>query len=380
MEKIRLHFVDFYDSSLFAKESITDFTQRFGASYKFTLDSKNPQFLFYGAKDPIAELNGEHCLYPDACKIFITGECVIPNFNFYDYAIGNDYLNLGDRYIRCPDLYLNRVASINKNWKKLSKEEVKARKKFCNLIYSHGSMMGWTPRKDFFTLLSQYKKVDAAGVFLRNTDDLARLEVKMRRKDDEWTYAHYEIKRMFIKDYKFTIAFENQSYPGYTTEKILDAFMSRTVPIYWGNPRVTEDFVPSAFINANDFASLEDLAEEVKRLDQDDEAYMEMLNTHPIPEAHRSGDYWGDRRAQFLKSIFDQGPVRSRRRPSMFPYEMDILNRNAAEKKHAPVAPGYYLARKMPPRLWSLILRFYKKICVYPLGRRLIHFIKKRFF
>lgn len=37
-----------------------------------------------------------------------------------------------------------------------------------------------------------------------------------------------------MRRYKFTIAFENQSYPGYVTEKIADALMAGTVPIYWG--------------------------------------------------------------------------------------------------------------------------------------------------
>ena len=186
--------------------------------------------------------------------------------------------------------------------------------------------MGWTPREDFFTLLSEYKRVDAAGVFLRNTDVLAEMEREMGVPKSQ------EAKRTFMKDYKFTIAFENQSYPGYTTEKILDAFMSRTVPIYWGNPRVTEDFVPGAFVNANDFASLEELAEEVKRLDQDDDAYMEMLNTRPIPEAHRSRDYWGDKRAQFLKSIFDQPPEKARRRPKAFPITMELHVENIRQR------------------------------------------------
>ena len=117
MEKIRLHFVDFYDSSLFAKESITDFTQRFGASYKFTLDSKNPQFLFCFVKSILSPFYGEHFLYPNACKIFMTGECVTPNFNFYDYAIGYDHLDWDERYIRCPP---PTSGSINRYCEKLA--------------------------------------------------------------------------------------------------------------------------------------------------------------------------------------------------------------------------------------------------------------------
>ena len=38
-----------------------------------------------------------------------------------------------------------------------------------------------------------------------------------------------------------TIAFENSSFPGYTTEKIFEPMLEGSIPIYWGNPRVDED-------------------------------------------------------------------------------------------------------------------------------------------
>ena len=57
----------------------------------------------------------------------------------------------------------------------------------------------------------------------------------------------------FQSRYKFSIAFKNFECPGYSTEKILDAFAARTIPIYWGNKRIVEDFNSEAFINAYDF-------------------------------------------------------------------------------------------------------------------------------
>ena len=43
-------------------------------------------------------------------------------------------------------------------------------------------------------------------------------------------------KLEFLRPYKFNLAFENASVPGYTTEKIVDAMQARAMPIYWGNP------------------------------------------------------------------------------------------------------------------------------------------------
>ena len=61
----------------------------------------------------------------------------------------------------------------------------------------------------------------------------------------------------FQKNYKFSIAFENTYCSGYTMEKLVDSFASQHIPLYYGNPRVAEEFNPKAFINAHDFNSLD---------------------------------------------------------------------------------------------------------------------------
>jgi hypothetical protein len=65
--------------------------------------------------------------------------------------------------------------------------------------------------------------------------------------------------------------------PGYTTEKIMDAMMVRSVPIYWGNPKIAEEFNPRSFLNYHDFPSEEALVEKIIELDRDDAKYMEYL-------------------------------------------------------------------------------------------------------
>ena len=42
-------------------------------------------------------------------------------------------------------------------------------------------------------------------------------------------------KAEIAADYKYMICFENDLYPGYVTEKALDAYHSGTVPLYWGD-------------------------------------------------------------------------------------------------------------------------------------------------
>lgn len=47
-----------------------------------------------------------------------------------------------------------------------------------------------------------------------------------------------------LAPYKYSFAFENYASDYYWTEKISDCFLSRTVPIYWGCPKIA-DFFPA---------------------------------------------------------------------------------------------------------------------------------------
>lgn len=86
-----------------------------------------------------------------------------------------------------------------------------------------------------------------------------------------------------MKRYKFTIAFENSSSNGYTTEKLIHPLRSFSIPIYWGNSLVTKDFNPKAFINCNDYDNdFDAIIERVKELDNNPDKYLAMLRENPM--------------------------------------------------------------------------------------------------
>ena len=51
-------------------------------------------------------------------------------------------------------------------------------------------------------------------------------------------------KRSMLVPFQYSIIMENCQRPGYFTEKILDAFATKTIPIYWGCPDIDKFFNP----------------------------------------------------------------------------------------------------------------------------------------
>ncbi|MCX5815078.1 MAG: glycosyltransferase [Proteobacteria bacterium] len=73
-----------------------------------------------------------------------------------------------------------------------------------------------------------------------------------------------ESKYRTLAKYKFAVAFENINHPeysrGYVSEKMLDCFETRTVPIYLGCTNI-EDYIPSScFIDMRSFSTYQDLS------------------------------------------------------------------------------------------------------------------------
>ena len=60
--------------------------------------------------------------------------------------------------------------------------------------------------------------------------------------------------------YNFTICPENDLFPGYVTEKLLDAYVCETVPLYWGDLGADKKINRKAHLNLRDYDSIEDFA------------------------------------------------------------------------------------------------------------------------
>ena len=86
----------------------------------------------------------------------------------------------------------------------------------------------------------------------------------------------------FFKDYKFSIAMENTNGDGYVSEKIIDSFISGTIPIYYGSYMIEEYINPKSFILIKGPEDMKDKIEYIKNIDNNDTLYKSILKEKVI--------------------------------------------------------------------------------------------------
>ena len=124
-------------------------------------------------------------------------------------------------------------------------------------------------------------------------------------------------KHNYLRLSKFTIAGDSISYPGFVTEKIVDPFVFHSIPVYYGNPRIYEDFNREAFVCCESENGIDCVIEEVKRLDSDDEAYIDMLMKCQFPSEDHLERLYADVES-FLVNVFSQDKKSAFRRIRYF--------------------------------------------------------------
>lgn len=250
------------------------------------------QYLFYSAC-------GNRYLDFNCIRIFVTGENLVPNFNLCDYALGFEHMEFGDRFFRLPIYFWKQYKDdydlLLSDRIKLAGDEPEKRD-FCGIVATNNTFADPT-RENFFYALSRYKHVASGG---RAYNNIGMPE-------------GVEDKRDFLKNYKFSIAFENSSYPGYCTEKLMQAFAAGNVPIYWGDPTAVDQFNEKAYINCCGM-TIEEAVEKVKKVDLNDNLYMEMLREKPLLDDNLR-EKTEKKLAEWLYGIIDKDMEKARRRP-----------------------------------------------------------------
>lgn len=302
--------------------------------HEVELDAVQPDILFFSV------FGYEFLKYQKPIRVFFTGENVHPDFNLCDYALGFDWLTLEDRYFRCPNFLLYEEYEELMVKKPLSSEQVLAvqkRSRFCNFIYSNAKAHPF--RDQLFRALNERKKVDSAGLHLNNTG--------IFRGSPSLGAVATKDKIEFQKECRFTLAIENSSTPGYTTEKLIHALVADTIPIYWGDPVVGRQFNTKRFINCHEYNSLADIVNRVLEIDENPELSKTMLH----------------------ESIFCQGQIPFSMTPEAILSKLDaIIHALADAKRRNPFVWGRIYEERLRKRVQES-----ESFC----ARLISHFIRK---
>jgi hypothetical protein len=253
---LKLGFIDYFST-------IADFfVDTLSKTFDVIRDDNNPDYLIF-CDENFGQQNHK---FNDrnVIKIFYTGENRRPQYYPCHYSISFDEDN--DRNYRLP-LYVfqnweltevEKLPKINELRRKIS--SVSEKNGFCSFVVRNPYCQ---ERNSMFHLLSQYKKIDSVGSHLNNMGYVLG--------------GNHSKKLEFLSQRKFSLCYENSSYPGYLTEKLFESLYANTIPIYWGSSTASLEFNPKALISRHDFDSDEQMIARIIELDSDNEQYNAML-------------------------------------------------------------------------------------------------------
>ncbi len=222
---IKIKFTDFYPGFIWNEHCLWKYIYP-----HFNVElSDDPDILIYSCF-------GTEFLKYKCPKIFYTAENIPPDFRFCDFAISYEY-NDKPNHLRIP-LYNIYFTTEQLTQTRDAEKLLSEKRQFCSFVVSNSNES--QERILFFQALNNVLPVASGGKYANNVG------------------GPVKNKRYFIRNYKFNIAFENSSYPGYTTEKIAEPWIEGCIPLYWGNPKISEEINPDCFINIQNFKNYND--------------------------------------------------------------------------------------------------------------------------
>jgi hypothetical protein len=158
-----------------------------------------------------------------------------------------------------PEFFLYNPPASNVPW--ITKPQIYEKNKLCSYITSFKKYTtGHTKRLELFDQLKD-NPTFKDHIFGRE-------------------YRFIEDKIDGLKDYMFSIVIENSIYPKYYTEKVMDAFACGTVPIYYGDRSIAEDFDERGIIFLDELSDWSELSPDLyySKLDYIQKNYITAIN------------------------------------------------------------------------------------------------------
>ena len=191
-------------------------------------------------------------------KVWFSGENKRPPFqNSYDAYLGYDQSDISPSFIYLPLWVLNlnwfgeelthdRLNKVSDQTSLLQKRNISSselsRRKFCCIFANN-------PENLRMEMIHQLKKIGEVDIFGGVANNFVKDKLAVG------------------KNYRFIISFENTLYPGYVTEKLLEAYETTAFPLYWGLDR-DGYFNTDSFLNFANFPNFKTFMMEVERLNK----------------------------------------------------------------------------------------------------------------
>lgn len=275
MSKIKLGFSDMWGYEQYQFNPYNNyFTDLFSQKYEVEI-SDNPDVLIYS-------VFGNDFERYSCKKIFFNGEnnnqgALINHYNAADIVLS--HLDENDKNILLPlwvlfvnwfgkpqplSLPSNPTYLVSLQSIQADRERFIGKRKFCAFINNNPI----PDRIELFNELRLIDQVDSYGSIFNNVGKALRGSEKDKVKT--------------LRDYKFTIAFENSYHSGYNTEKIIHPFAAGCVPIYKGGERVFDYFNEGSFLYCARNESSTEFVNRVFDILVDEDKWAKMVLSPPL--------------------------------------------------------------------------------------------------
>jgi alpha(1,3/1,4) fucosyltransferase len=213
--------------------------------------------------------------YPERTIAYI-GENVRPDYRNCRYSISSDFDSYGDRNCRLPGWYrhlswpgyVKRPPVVRANttggfeptvdvdalYRPRPLPSAANKDLFCCFVASHLEHH----RMLAVERLAGVGRVDVFGLVAGNPYQASKFELLPR--------------------YRFNLCFENSIFPGYYTEKLLQAWVGGCIPLYYSDSWFALDFNPRALINRIDFSTIDEFVRHVAAVNASHAAMTELYD------------------------------------------------------------------------------------------------------
>lgn len=204
-------------------------------------------------------------------------QCRLSQIQNYSCILTGKFTNNSIKTINLPlfipYIYCNNYLNMLKN---PTQKMFVPKKNICAII----SNSNCPHRNYFLEKLGEKIHIDYAGNFRNNVPKIPG------------AYNSKEIFEFYSR-YKFVICMENTKQETYITEKIINGFLSQTIPIYWGSDRICDYFNLERFINIPNLNSnsIDTIINQITFICNNPSVYLSIVNKPILKDGCLSRDF-----------------------------------------------------------------------------------------